>query len=65
MPWRSREFLYHLVMRNADRNNPRVLAFEEWRVAEVRPYLLEVDTTTVLRLRGPADQSLAADSTMP
>jgi hypothetical protein len=46
MPWRTTDYAYHLVMRESDNNNPRVLAFSEWLQDEVRDYCESVRTVT-------------------
>jgi LysR family glycine cleavage system transcriptional activator len=46
MPWRTTDYAYHLVMRDSDKNNPRVFAFSEWLKDEVRDYCESVRTVT-------------------
>ncbi len=41
-PWRSTEFSYYLVTRSGDQENPRVQAFRNWLVQQIREFAAEV-----------------------
>lgn len=52
MPFRSTEFGYYLVMREADRDNPRVQAFARWLRDEVQDHVAQVKALTGVALSG-------------
>lgn len=54
-PWRSTEYAYHLVMRPADEDNPRVMAFRSWLVDEISAYVSEVREAVDVELGRLAD----------
>ncbi|WP_116473456.1 LysR substrate-binding domain-containing protein [Zobellella maritima] len=55
-PWRSTEYGYYLVSRSAEQDNPRVMAFRRWLLAEIDTYVAQVKSTLAVELGRPVPE---------
>lgn len=50
LPWRSTDFAYHVVYREADSENPRVQVFSDWLVMQAREFARHVESFCGIKL---------------
>jgi LysR family glycine cleavage system transcriptional activator len=49
-PWRTTDYAYYVVSREADADDPRLLAFVEWLRGEIRNYAADAESLTGCRI---------------